>query len=138
MRKHNVPVGASLPGAEAEAMFIVLRNLAFQLLPAWRVALLDMKVLAPMATWLPDSWTKVYWRPQAQCRDALARWGDIVPREEELEQLRMLGEVVTSHAGRMVRGARVPGKEDIYGACELQDCGGLLGISVEGNGCSSS
>lgn len=134
MRKHNIPADASLPPAEAEAMFIVVRNLAFQLLPAWRVALLDMRVLAPMATWLPDSWTKVYWRPQAQCRDSLARWGDIVPREEELEQLRRLGTVVTSRAGRMVRGARVHAEEDIYGGCELLDRGGLLGITVEVNG----
>lgn len=88
-------------------MFIEVRNVALQLLPAWRIAFLDSRVWAPMARWLPPGWTILYWQSQEQCDDVLARWGDIVSRNEELEVWRELVADVTCRARWMMCGARV-------------------------------
>lgn len=90
-------------------MFIEVRNVALQLLPAWRVAFLDTRVWAPMASWLPPGWTRLYWQSQGQCEDVLTRWGDVVSRNEELEVWRELVAIVTCRARWMICGARVAG-----------------------------
>lgn len=132
MRKHNVPAGAYLPPAMAAAMFTEIRDFAFQLAPVWRIAFVDSRVFAPMEGWLPPAWTTLYWPSHEQLKETLARWGDIVGREDELEQWLMWAEIVTSRARRMVRGASVPAQE--RSSVEPQDCGGLLANTGEENG----
>lgn len=58
------------------------------------------------------------------CRDALARWGDKVSREAELEEWQILAGVVTSRGWRMVRGARIHGQDIIIGGVTVQWLGG--------------
>lgn len=107
MRKHNIPAGASLLPAAAAAMFIEIREFAFRLHPVWRAAFVETRVLSPMASWLPPSWTRLYWRSPEVCRDALARWGDIGAREEELQLCLLVGDIVKRRAEMIVRGVRV-------------------------------
>lgn len=83
-RYNLLGVDAFLPGPDAEAMFVQVRDFALAMKPLMERTCGDIGILGKLASWLPSCWTGAFLVPQEKADELVRKWTDVPAREEEL------------------------------------------------------